>query len=99
MFGFITPLIKSWEIADEIASNRPAAVDSAAARPPAATSDLGDCHFPSSYRVERSGEDSTSREFGIIISSMVRVEVLLSLFDVNLSLKMVVVLISVEVCV
>lgn len=40
-----------------------------------------------------------SREFGIIISSMVRVEVLLSLFDVNLSLKMVVVLISVEVSV
>ena len=35
--GAIIPLIKSWEIAEEIASKRPAAVDSAAARPPAAT--------------------------------------------------------------
>ena len=38
-----------------------------------------------------------SGEFGIIISSVVIVEVLLSLFDVNLNSKMVVVVVSDEV--
>ena len=38
MSGLNTPLTRSCEIAEEIASSRPAAVDSAAARPPAATS-------------------------------------------------------------
>jgi hypothetical protein len=37
MFGVSMPFSRSWEIAEEIASSRPAAVDSAAARPPAAT--------------------------------------------------------------
>ena len=36
--GIKVRLSRSWEIADEIASNSPAAVDSAAAKPPAATS-------------------------------------------------------------
>ncbi|EXI68467.1 MAG: hypothetical protein AW08_01249 [Candidatus Accumulibacter adjunctus] len=38
MFGANTPFTRSCEIAAEIAISRPAAVDSAAARPPAATS-------------------------------------------------------------
>ena len=38
MFGLSTDLIRSCDTADEIASNRPAAVDRAAARPPAAIS-------------------------------------------------------------
>ena len=38
MLGAKMPLIKSCETAEEIAISRPAAVDSAAARPPAATS-------------------------------------------------------------
>ena len=37
MSGFICFLIKSWEIEVEITNNNPAAVDNAAARPPAAT--------------------------------------------------------------
>ena len=37
MFGLIEPLIRSWLMAEEMASSRPAAVDRAAARPPAAT--------------------------------------------------------------
>ena len=37
MAGLIAPLIRSWLTAPEIASNSPAAVDRAAARPPAAT--------------------------------------------------------------
>ncbi|MCY1309641.1 hypothetical protein D9M68_988040 [compost metagenome] len=37
MSGLMAPLIRSWEMAEEMASSRPAAVDSAAARPPAAT--------------------------------------------------------------
>ena len=36
--GLRMPLSKSWEMAEEIASNRPAAVDKAAAKPPATTS-------------------------------------------------------------
>ena len=35
--GVNTPFIKSWEMDDDIASSKPAAVDSAAAKPPAAT--------------------------------------------------------------
>ena len=38
MLGMNTPLIRSCETAEEIAISSPAAVDSAAARPPAATS-------------------------------------------------------------
>jgi hypothetical protein len=38
MSGMMAPLIRSCDTADEMASSRPAAVDSAAARPPAATS-------------------------------------------------------------
>ena len=38
MFGVKVPFIKSWDTAEEIAINNPAAVDRAAARPPAATS-------------------------------------------------------------
>ena len=37
MFGAKTPFNKSREIEDDIASNNPAAVERAAARPPAAT--------------------------------------------------------------
>ena len=37
MLGAIMPLIRSWEMAEEMASNSPAAVERAAARPPAAT--------------------------------------------------------------
>ena len=37
MLGAIMPLIRSWEMAEEMASKRPAAVERAAARPPAAT--------------------------------------------------------------
>ncbi|MQM40202.1 hypothetical protein KBTX_04249 [wastewater metagenome] len=38
MRGLNTPLMRSWETAEEMAMSRPAAVDSAAARPPATTS-------------------------------------------------------------
>ena len=37
MVGAIMPLIRSWEMAEEMARSRPAAVDRAAARPPAPT--------------------------------------------------------------